>query len=208
MKATNLIAIVLTIVMIFTRPLDMKAQDQFSFNSTDSLNIFLLRGLTRESGHWGSVFTANLQTEFPNSTITFLDLPGSGEYYNVKAGLTINKLMEFMRERQLDNINARRGKNVIMVTSLGGMVAVDWIEKHPEDFQGLVMISSSFKGICTMAERANPSLRGDMIKVLFESDLEKREAMLLKINSNDTVNFASNLREWTTVKPHQNWCSF
>lgn len=200
MKTTNLISIVLTIVLIISNLGMINAQDHFNFRSTDSLNIFLLRGLTRESGHWGPSFTANIKAEFPNATITMLDLPGSGEYYNVKAGLTINKIMEFMREKQLENIEARKGRNVIMVTSLGGMVAVEWIEKHPEDFQGLVMISSSFKGICTMDERANPAVRGEMIKVLFEKDLRKREMILLNINSNDTANFEVTLEEWIDIQ--------
>ncbi|MBN4072226.1 alpha/beta hydrolase [Flavobacteriales bacterium AH-315-E23] len=200
MKATKNIlkAIILVLVVLITIP--AKAQDSITFSSDDTLNIFLLRGLTRESGHWGAAFTENLLKEFPNAKLSFLDLPGSGIYNNEKAALTVNKIMEFMREREIENINKMRGKNLIMATSLGGMVAVEWMDKHPEDFQGLIMISSSFKGICSMDERAKKEVRKEMVAVMFEKDMKTREEMLLKINSNDTANFTANLDEWVDVQ--------
>ena len=190
--------IVLAAVLLASTP--VLAQRYGSFNSTDTMNIFLLRGLTRESGHWGAEFTRNLLAEFPNAKLSFLDLPGSGIYNNEKAALSVNKIMEFMREREIENINKMEGQNIIMATSLGGMVAVEWIDKHPQDFQGLVMISSSFKGICRMDERAKKDVRKEMVAVMFESDMQTREELLLRINSNDTLNFCANLDEWIDVQ--------
>jgi len=190
----------LTLIVVMATTLNTKAQEQMAFNSTDTMNIFLLRGLTRESGHWGMAFTENLMKEFPNAKLSFLDLPGSGIYNNEKAALTVNGIMEFMRTREIENINKMKGKNVIMATSLGGMVAVEWIDKYPQDFQGLVMISASFNGICRMDERAKKEIRKEMFAVMFEKDMKAREMILLKINSNDTVNFNSNLNEWTDVQ--------
>ena len=193
----------LVLSFAMTMPISSQSQGQTQFNSIDTMNIFLLRGLTRESGHWGASFTENLLQEFPNSKLSFLDLPGSGIYHNEKAGLTVNKLMEFMREREIDNINKTCGKNIIMATSLGGMVAVEWIDKHPGDFQGLVMISSSFKRICTMDERAKPDVRKEMFQVMFEKDLSNREALLLRINSNDSLHFSDNLEAWVKIQTEQ-----
>ena len=200
MTATIKIAKMLILAVVLIMSTTAQAQEQTTFNSTDTMNIFLLRGLTRESGHWGKSFTDNLMKEFPNAKLSFLDLPGSGIYNNEKAALSVNKLMEFMREREIENLNKMQGTNIIMATSLGGMVAVEWIDKHPEDFQGLVMISSSFKGICRMDERAKKDVRKEMYAVMFEKDMKTREEMLLRINSNDTINFSANLEEWIDVQ--------
>lgn len=176
------------------------AQCQFGFNSHDTLNIFLLRGLTRESGHWGAEFLGAVSAAFPNSKISQLDLPGSGKYYQEKSGTSVNKLMEFMRERELTNIQATRGKNLILASSLGALVAAEWAEKHPEDFQGIVLAAGSFKKICDLDERANPKIRKELIRVFFEKDLATREAMVLNINSNDEANFDKNLSSWIEMQ--------
>ena len=200
MKTIRRISRTLTLAVVMMMTLSAQAQERILFSSTDTLNIFLLRGLTRESGHWGQNFTENLLREFPNAKLSFLDLPGSGIYNNERANLTVNGMMEFMREREIENITNRIGKNIIMATSLGGMVAVEWVDKHPGDFQGLVMISSSFKGICRMDERAKKEVRKEMFAVMFENDMQLREEMLLRINSNDSVNFCANLDEWIDVQ--------
>ena len=175
----------------------------FDFESDDSLHIFLLRGLTRESGHWGEDFSNNLQQKFPNAEITYLDLPGAGIYYEEKAPMSVPKIMEFMRERNLEEIESSRGENIIVATSLGGMVAMEWVKEHPQDFQGIVMICSAFKYICDLDERAQKQVRRDMIRVMFQRDLEKRETTLLEINSNDSNNFKENLESWIHIQEDQ-----
>ncbi|KGF78004.1 hydrolase, partial [Massilia sp. JS1662] len=42
----------------------------------------LMRGLTRESGHWGT-FMGKLQARFPDDRIVALDLPGNGRLHDV-----------------------------------------------------------------------------------------------------------------------------
>ncbi len=68
------------------------------FESTDSVNVFLLRGLTRESGHWGQPFIDQLKQSIPNARIFLLDLPGSGQYVNDDASFSISKMVDFMRK--------------------------------------------------------------------------------------------------------------
>src|SRR5687768_9193927 len=66
-------------------------------DNQDSVNVFLLMGRTRESGHWNPVFVTELKKSIPNGRIFFLDLPGSGKYVNVKACLSIKGMIDFMR---------------------------------------------------------------------------------------------------------------
>ena len=43
-------------------------------------NWILLRGLARESAHWGD-FIPLLQSTFPDAQLTLLDLPGTGRFH-------------------------------------------------------------------------------------------------------------------------------
>ena len=47
-------------------------------------NWLLLRGLARESGHWGD-FVNQLQVAFPKATINTLDLAGTGQFHHQKS---------------------------------------------------------------------------------------------------------------------------
>lgn len=197
--------LLLIAILALTLPVTICAQQveftqQTSFNSKDTLNIFLLRGLTRESGHWGQAFLDYVESEFPNSRITMLDLPGAGVHYQEKADLTVNGMMEFIRSRASEDIENTRGKNIIMATSLGGMLATEWIANYPADFQALVMISSSFKGICKFSERVNPRIRKEVLTVPFVSDRDLKEERLLLINSNDSIHFEENLASWISIQ--------
>lgn len=137
------------------------------FESTDSVNVFLLRGLTRESGHWGQPFIDQLKKSIPNARIFLLYLPGSGKYVNDDASFSISKMVDFMRKDVIQIDSTYSGVNIICATSLGGMVATDWTIRYPNDFQGMILINSSFKKICSLDERVQKGVRMDMIKVMF-----------------------------------------
>lgn len=65
-------------------------------------NWLLLRGLARESGHWGD-FVSRLQREFPQATINTLDLPGTGRFNNLPSPNTIENIVKFTREQALQS---------------------------------------------------------------------------------------------------------
>lgn len=162
------------------------------------LNIYLLRGLTRESGHWGS-FIEMLQKDLPDAIIHTMDLPGSGKYFKEKASIKAAKMVDFMRANVLRDLKKSK-KNIICATSLGGMLACDWTLRFKDDFQGLIIIGSSFKNICNAKERAQKSVRMDMLKILISSNLEKREGLIIKVNSNKPELFGELTKEWTLIQ--------
>jgi pimeloyl-ACP methyl ester carboxylesterase len=161
------------------------------------VHIYLLRGLTRESGHWGA-FTGFLKTHLPEVEIHLLDLPGSGKYVHEKASVRISKMVDFMRRDFLEDPVG--GERIICASSLGGMVACDWVLRYPLDFHGLVMINASFKKICRPGERAQPAVRWDMLRILFSRKLEQREALIVKVNSNKPESHAALITEWTEIQ--------
>lgn len=170
------------------------------FESTDSVNVFLLRGLTRESGHWGQPFIDQLKKSIPNARIFLLYLPGSGKYVNDDASFSISKMVDFMRKDVIQIDSTYSGVNIICATSLGGMVATDWTIRYPNDFQGMILINSSFKKICSLDERVQKGVRMDMIKVMFTKTTEDRERLIVSINSNHTEKYDSVAKEWVRVQ--------
>jgi pimeloyl-ACP methyl ester carboxylesterase len=163
------------------------------------LNIYLLRGLTRESGHWGS-FIRLLQEDIPGVKVHLLDLPGSGKYVAESASTDIRKMVDFMRKDTIGQLPGNNGPNIICATSLGGMVASDWVIRYNTDFQGLVIINSSFKYICRSSERAMKGVRWDMLKILFAFSVRKREALIIKINSNKPEGYDILTDEWVKIQ--------
>jgi len=141
-------------------------------------------GLTREAEHWSPLFLSELKKNIPNARIFFLDLPGCGKYVNQKASLTMKGMINFMRPDVLALMKQNKGNNIICATSLGGMLACEWTISYKNDFQGLIMVNSSFKNICTQKERAQAGVRKTMFKIPFTKSIEKREKLIISINSN------------------------
>ena len=192
-----------SIVVLSLLAFQMLAQTrvQFpSYDSDDSLNIFLLRGLTRESGHWGNDFAQNITKKFPNSTIHYLDLPGAGVYNRDKSPMKVNSIMEFMRSRAIEKFKDTTQKNIIVATSLGGMVAMEWVLKHKSDFDAAVLVVPSFKKVRKFNERVKPSIRKEVISIGFTRNMQKREAKLVKINSNRLEKFNDILTSWVNIQ--------
>lgn len=174
-------------------------QEFESINENDSINLFLLMGLTRESANWGPTFVENIKKKLPNARIYFLDLPGAGKNLNAKAG-SIHEMVDFMRDDVKDVLLKKDRKNIICATSLAGMVATEWTISYKDDFQGLVVINSSFKGICKGNERVSFQAKLVMLKVMFARSNKKRESLIVTINSNKPETYDSVSTAWANIK--------
>jgi pimeloyl-ACP methyl ester carboxylesterase len=166
----------------------------------ETVHVYLLRGLTRESGHWGTQFEDSLRKQIPNCSVHYLDLPGAGIFFEEKSPKRVSKMVEFIRNRYIDSLMESAGRNILVATSLGSMVASQWAIQHPYDFQALILICPSYKNVCRLKERAQPEVRREMFQSIFASDVTKREGILLKINSNDSLNYERNLTMWVKIQ--------
>lgn len=162
------------------------------------LNIYLIRGLTRESGHWGD-FVNLLESQLPEVKIHLMDLPGAGVYHKTNAPCSFKKMVDFMRKDMIDTINPEE-HNIVFATSLSGMLATEWTINYKNDFDGLIMVNSSFKGICSTNERANKSVRGDMLRILLTNNIKKRERLIIKVNSNKSEMVDKLLDAWVLIQ--------
>ncbi len=159
-------------------------------------HFYLLRGLTREAAHWGEL-PAILAERFPGSKVTCLDLPGSGENRHVRAPLTIDGNVAFLRERYLCP-RERDERPVVLSISLGGMIAGAWLARHPEDFESAVLINSSFKGVSPLHHRLKPRALLSVLEVLVKKGAAK-EREILRLVSNEAPLKEERVEAWTRI---------
>jgi pimeloyl-ACP methyl ester carboxylesterase len=151
-------------------------------NSDLGQNWLLLRGLARESAHWGD-FTPQLQTAFPDATITLLDLPGTGRFYKDISPRTIKTISETVRRQALDK-GCLQQPATILAISLGAMVAWEWMRNYPDDICGASLINTSFAGLSPFYHRLRWQSVGQFAALLMKRNVRNRETAVLHLVSN------------------------
>lgn len=142
------------------------------------MNWVMLRGLGRHSDHWG-IFADKMRDAF--GEIMLIDLPGiAGEVANVP--ISISDITDHIRKQYLERKNAEPWG--LMAISLGGMIAMDWASRYPEDFVQLVTINSSSSDLSKFYQRMQPGAIREVFKAVFASDVYKREKIILDLTCN------------------------
>jgi pimeloyl-ACP methyl ester carboxylesterase len=161
-------------------------------------NWILLRGLARESAHWGE-FVPLLQEAFPDAKITTLDLPGTGLYYQGKSPKTIKAITETVRE-QAQEQGLLEQPITLLALSLGGMVAWEWLHNYPDDVCGAALISTSFSGLNPFYERLRWQIYGKFFALMLQRDLYKRELAILQLVNNSRELDGQLAKEWEHIQ--------
>lgn len=102
----------------------------------------LLRGLMRETRHWGE-FPQVLATYLPTAEIVMLDLPGNGSLHLRRSPDYVHDMVEACRG-QLQERGIAPPYNLLAL-SLGAMVACDWATRHPDEIEKAVLINTSLR---------------------------------------------------------------
>ena len=113
-----------------------------------------LRGLTRESRHWGS-FPEMFRAAIPDAVVVTLDLPGNGRLHELRSPSTVEEMADYCRAEL-------RSQGVLppyhlLAMSLGAMVAVAWATSHPEELRGCVLINTSLRPFSPFYRRLRPA---------------------------------------------------
>ena len=101
----------------------------------------LLRGLSREKGHWGQ-FSADFRAAYPDCDVLEIDLPGTGEFCDVTSPADIAGITAFVRGKVIERARAHT-KFKLLSISLGSMVAMEWMRTRPEELSGVVIMNTS-----------------------------------------------------------------
>ena len=146
----------------------------------DDLPWVLLRGLTREAGHWGPL-PALLAERLPGTRILTLDLPGAGERHAMRSPTSIRATMEDCRA-QLQALGVTRCH--LLAMSLGAMVAVEWAHRHPQEVASAVLVNTSLRPFSAWHQRLRPRHYPALLGVLWPwRDAHAREAVVLRLTS-------------------------
>jgi pimeloyl-ACP methyl ester carboxylesterase len=142
----------------------------------------LLRGLARESAHWGD-FVPLLQAAFPTATITMLDLPGTGCWYQETSPATIREIVEIVRRQALTQ-GVLEQPITLLALSLGGMVGWEWMQRYPRDIAAACLINTSFADLNPAYQRMRWQSLGKIFNIARLSDNVERELTIVQLISN------------------------
>lgn len=166
--------------------------------TTPNYSFVLIRGLIRETEHWGP-FVGQLQEAFPGSTVHGLDLPGAGRHFRDRTPLSVEGMVHRMRQDLLSLPIEKARPRVLIAVSLGGMVASQWMQDFPQDFQRIVLINTSFAQFNPPWQRLRPEALKALLPVLALQGIQ-REKRILQVVSNRPEHYAEVARTWARIQ--------
>jgi len=163
------------------------------------MHFILLRGLAREAAHWLD-FPQQLQQALHNiCQVHLVDFPGCGKYFTQPALTSVAAMTDHARAQiDIAAIAARNERIYVLGISMGGMVALEWAQRFPQELRGLILINSS-AGNQPFWWRLRPTAMPTMIRALL-TEHRTREAKVLQIVSNNTADYAQHLNQWLSIQ--------
>lgn len=166
----------------------------------DSVWLFL-RGLARESAHWGN-FLPLFKATVPNAHIVTLDLPGAGARYLEESPKSITEITRMVRA-QWKSFNASIPGDAprhLLGLSLGGMVGIEWVSSNPEDFARAVFINTSLPSLSPPYERLQPGALKSILSTLLARDPVTYEKIILSMTSNRPDRYDELAIAWAEIQ--------
>jgi pimeloyl-ACP methyl ester carboxylesterase len=139
----------------------------------------LLRGLTREAGHWGG-FPEALTARLPGRVAT-PDMPGNGALWRERSPLRIEAMVEAFRAQL--QAQGLRGPFHVVAMSLGAMVALAWGTRWPQELAAGVLINTSARELSPWHRRLRPAAMAALPALLLDRNDTAREAAILRLTS-------------------------
>jgi len=161
-------------------------------------NWILLRGLARESAHWGA-FIPLLQSTFPEAQITLLDLPGTGCFHQETSPDSIKAITDRVRRHAFDK-GFMQQPVTILGLSLGAMVAWEWMRNYPKDISGATLINTSFADLSPFYQRLRWQSYRDFAALTMTRDRHNRESRILHLVSNRRDQDEQITQDWEKIQ--------
>lgn len=141
--------------------------------------VLLLRGLTREAGHWGD-FCSILDQTLPQWSVLTLDLPGTGSLFQQDPGFRVADFADSVLEQLAQQPAA---PTVVVGMSLGGMVTLEMLGRNVEGLVGGIFINTSEASLSRWDERISPRALVGLLAALASPSLRMREALVHRLTS-------------------------
>lgn len=154
----------------------------------------LLRGLTRESRHWGC-FPLHLGTALGVPQVTCLDLPGNGRLNEVASPASVEAMADWCHaELAQRGTTAPRG---VVAMSLGAMVAVAWAQRHPADLAAAVLINTSLRPFSPFHRRLRLANYPRLLRLLsLPADADRIETDILRMTTSRVADAGAVISQW------------
>ena len=110
----------------------------------------LLRGLTRETGHWAGF--AQALAERCGEPVLGVDLPGNGDQWQKSSPCDVEAIAQHVRRRA--GVAGERVR--VVALSLGAMAALEWCRLDPDAVAGCALINTSTSGLSPFWQRLRP----------------------------------------------------
>jgi len=170
--------------------------------STSPPTWVLLRGLARESGHWGE-FPARLreriEREQAGVRLLMLDLPGNGLLHAETSPSHVSEMVESCRSR-LASVGVS-GPVHLLAMSLGAMVASDWAARYPQEVSAAVLINTSLRPFSPFYRRLRPlNYLNFLMLSLSNLSRRQREAKVLRMTANLQARPEEVLDRWVALQ--------
>ncbi len=172
----------------------------------------LLRGLTRDRRHWGDfpqqlqqalqqgrVGGASPQRSDDSPEVLTPDLAGNGARWAERSPGTVAGMVEDLRQEL-----ARQGAQPpyrLLALSLGGMVAIEWARRQPQELRSLHLVNTSVRPWSPLWQRlrpqAWPTVLGALLRPTDARGLQRRVLTLTSRRwSADSVEGQALLAQW------------
>ena len=158
----------------------------------------LLRGLARESGHWGE-FPQRLRQQLgPGHRVLAPDLPGNGRAWAARSPSSVAAMVQACR-RELAYVLAE-GPVRLVALSLGGMVAIEWARTAPAELAGCALDNTSLRGISPPWDRRRPAHWPTVLRLLRPgAPPQARERAVLPVTSADPSRHPAPVANWVAL---------
>lgn len=158
----------------------------------------LLRGLTREARHWGGL-PQQLAGLPGTGQVVALDLPGNGVFHRQASPASVRGIMALAR-RQLQAQGVAPPWHLLAM-SLGGMVATDWAQQHPQEVSRLVLINTSMRPFSSVTERLRPGNWPALALLAARwHNADHTERTIHRLTCNNTSSREADVAAWVQIR--------
>jgi pimeloyl-ACP methyl ester carboxylesterase len=157
----------------------------------------LLRGLTRETGHWGH-FPDELRSALADGKVVAIDLPGAGALHDRRSPSNMDEIATQCRA-QVQALGLPPPWHLV-AQSLGAMVAVAWAKRHPDEIAAAVLINTSLATHCPPWRRLRPAVWPALLRLLLPATDALREAIIYRLTSNRPANEQASVKGWVALR--------
>ena len=158
----------------------------------------LLRGLLRDSRHWGD-FPALLGQQQGVDQVIALDLPGNGTLHRQSSPARVERMVDAYRAQLAEQ--AIDPPFHLLGLSLGAMAAAAWARHHPQEVAGAVLINTSLRPFAPFWRRLRPHNYPALLRMALPgADARRCEQTILRLTSSDPARHAPVLDAWTAYR--------